>query len=97
MSERIGKDSAILEPHIPHGGDAVKVYAFLKGMTCSLCTQKEMGPPEILKWAENNLEARYQPWNIADTIQFGGASRSPSPCNQYPDNRQHWFLVSMPI
>jgi hypothetical protein len=69
------------------------------GVACSICAPKAMTPAAVEAFANATLKHSMGPWVAVDksrppVSQEGRAT--PHPCEQAPELRTHWFLISPP-
>jgi hypothetical protein len=83
----------ISHPTIKIGSGAV-VFAALGGFTCSICAPNTMTQAEVEAFAETQSSMPAHEWQCIDKSKLGLGSPTPNACNQEPDTRKHWFLIS---
>jgi hypothetical protein len=77
---------------LPADGGPV-VFAFLAGISCSVCAPNEMGKDAVEDFAALACESNMGGWEAVDKSKLGLGTSTPNPCNHAP-GRRHWFLLS---
>ena len=76
-----------------HRGPAF-FFNIVPGVACSVCALLGLGRHAVEHFARNRLQAR-GPWVAIDKSRppFRAGQSTPSPCEEAPDRRLHWFLI----
>jgi hypothetical protein len=77
-----------------NGGAIRRCFAYLLGVSCSVCAPANMTASEVERFAnaEGPPPSKGR-WHVVDKSTVGLGTPTPNRCNQV-DGRLHWFLLS---
>jgi hypothetical protein len=87
-TKRLTKETVVV-------GAAARTMALIGGRFYSVCAPRAFKAEDVERGALKFAEPRSGEWKAADAAEFGGASQSR--CNQYPKDREYWFLIGDPL